>query len=142
MQVEEGVRTRVKSPLTGAMIRAMEAGAAGLGKGGRILWIGVALSYLLMARASELFAGGGGKYDETDCPQGKDVDFSRGNTQLGAGERATRTEWNPAQRIQRRPGTEGGSLGENERRGEEREKEEAGAVELLTELLGGYEGRG
>jgi len=40
---------------------------------GRVLWIGIALTYLLMLRGEELFGRGSGKVHEVPCLKRGDV---------------------------------------------------------------------
>ena len=56
-QVEARNQTRVSRPLTWEMIRVMEETIGEWGVGGTITWIGLALSYPLLLRAAEGFAG-------------------------------------------------------------------------------------
>ena len=82
-------RTRhgVRRPLTWEMIRVMEESIGAWGVGGRIVWIGLALTYQLLLRASELFAEEGGKVQEVHCLRRGDVAFFGKGVQLGPGRR-------------------------------------------------------
>ena len=78
-------QTRVKRPLTWEMIRVMEESIGAWGVGGRIAWIGLALTYQLLLRTSELFADKGGKVHEVCCLRRGDVAFFEKGVQLGPG---------------------------------------------------------
>ena len=51
-----GFRHGEMRPLTWEIIRVMEESMGAGGVGGRIAWIGLALTYQLLLRGSELFA--------------------------------------------------------------------------------------
>ena len=55
--------------------------------GGRTVWIGLALTYLLMFGASELVAEGGGVFHEVYYPRRSDVTFFREDHQLSGARR-------------------------------------------------------
>ena len=57
---EAGNQARVRRPLTWEMIRVMEESIGAWGVRGRIVWIGLALTYQLLLTASEVFAEEGG----------------------------------------------------------------------------------
>ena len=46
----------MRRPLSWEMLKEMEEAAKEWGVGGRVAWIGLALTYLLLLRASKLFA--------------------------------------------------------------------------------------
>ena len=56
--VEMGSQQKMRRPLTWGMLTEMQESVQAWGVGGRMLWIGLALTYFLMLRASELFANG------------------------------------------------------------------------------------
>jgi len=58
-QAESGVEQRIRRPLTWGMIMEMQRDVGAEGEEGRVLWIGLALTYLLMLRSEELFDRGG-----------------------------------------------------------------------------------
>ena len=61
-------------------------GDEGIGEKVRgVLWIGIALSYLLMLRAEELFGTGKGEVHEVRCLQRRDVAFFKGDKQILGG---------------------------------------------------------
>ena len=53
--------------------------------GGRVVWIGLALTYLLLLRASELFAEDDGRVHAVYCLRGGDVVFYAGERQVEGG---------------------------------------------------------
>ena len=52
---------------------------------GSVTWIGLALSYLMLLRISELFAEDDGKVHATYSLRGEDVSFYAGKRQVGGG---------------------------------------------------------
>ena len=68
------------------MVKGMEEVAESWGVGGRIAWIGFALTYLLLLRASELYAEDDGKVHAVYCLRGRDVAFFVGERQVKAGD--------------------------------------------------------
>ena len=82
---EGGNQARVRRPLTWEMIRVREESISSWGVGGRIVWIGLALTNQLLLRASELFAEERGKVHEVYCLRTGDVDFFEKGVQLGPG---------------------------------------------------------
>ena len=84
--VEGGYQQRVRRPLTWEMVKGMEEVAQSWGVGGRIAWIGLALTYLLLLRASELYAEDDGKVYAVNCLKGRDVAFFAGERQIMAGD--------------------------------------------------------
>ena len=137
--VEMGSQQRVRRPLTWGMLTGMQESIPSWGEGGRVLWIGLALSYFLMLRASELFAKEKGVYHKVYCLRRGDVAFFRDNEQLGEG------------RIQEANKVEvrfRGSKGDQGRKGAVLVRtrsglgggEEGGAVGLLVELFKMYKG--
>ena len=60
----------------------MEEAAKEWGVGGRVAWIGLALSYLLLPRVSELFAEDDGRVRTVYCLRGEDVAFYTGERQV------------------------------------------------------------
>lgn len=140
-QVEEGVQQKIRRPLSWGIITEMQGEAAEWGEGGRVLWIGFALSYLLMMRASELFTGEGGRANGAFILTRGDVAFFNGDQQMmGEGRRGAdkiEVRFTASKGDQDRKGAilvrvKGG-------RGAERDE---GAVGLLAELFESYEGEG
>ena len=60
----------------------MEEAAKEWGVGGRVAWIGLALAYLLLLRASELFAEDDGRVHAVYCLRGGDLAFYAGERQV------------------------------------------------------------
>ena len=58
-----------------------------LGVGGTVVWIGLALSYFLVLRASELLAGEKGEFHSIYCLRSRGVAFFINNEQLGESRR-------------------------------------------------------
>ena len=101
-----------------------------------MLWIGLALTYLLMLRASELFAEKDGKIHEVYCLCRGDVAFFEGDKQLEGPERVRADKIE----VQMR-----GSKGDQGRKGAVMVRERGranGAVELMLELFGIYGSEG
>ena len=71
--VEKGTQQRVRRPLTWGMPTTMQESISSWGVGGRVVRIGLALSYVLMLRASELFAGEKGEFQSIYCLRRGDV---------------------------------------------------------------------
>ena len=83
--VESGSQQRLRRPLTWRMLAGMERGSQEWGMGSRVMWIGLALTYRLLLRASELFAEENGVFHELYCLRRGDVAFFRRGRQLGRG---------------------------------------------------------
>jgi len=135
--VEKGSQQRVRRPLTWGMLTGMQENVPSWGVGGRVMWIGLALSYFLMLRASELFAGKKGVYHKVYCLRRGDVAFFRDNEQLGEGKRQ---EANKVEvRFRGSKGDQGrkGAVVVRTRTGLGGEGK-GGAVGLLVELFGMY----
>lgn len=64
------------------MLRGMEGAGKDWGVGGRVAWIRLALSYLILLRVSELFAQDDGKVHAVYCLRGKEVEFYAGERQM------------------------------------------------------------
>ena len=62
--MEGGNQQRVRRPPTWKVVKGIEEVAESWGAGGRIAWIGFTLTYLLLLRASELYA----EDDRKDTP--------------------------------------------------------------------------
>ena len=60
--VEKGTQQRVRTPLTWGILTRIQDSVPSWKVGGRVTWIGLALSYFLTLRASELFAGEEGEF--------------------------------------------------------------------------------
>ena len=88
--VEKGTEQRMRRPLTWGMLTRMQESVPSWGVGGRVMSIGLALSYFLMLRASELFAGEKGEFHSIYFLWRGDVAFFRNNERLGEGRRRTR----------------------------------------------------
>ena len=81
--VEKGTQQRVRRPLTWGMLTEVQEIIPSRGVGGRVVWIGLALSHFLMLRASELFTAEKGEFPTIYCLRRGHVVFSRNNEQLG-----------------------------------------------------------
>lgn len=130
--VEKGSQQRVRRPLTWGILTRMQESVPSWGVGGRVVWIGLALSYFLMLRASELFAGEKGEFHSIYCLRRGDVAFFRNNEQLGEGRRQE------ADKVEVRFR---GSKGDQGRKGAvivRTRGEGGGAVGLLVELFSMY----
>ena len=71
----------MRRPLSWEMLKRMEAAAKEWGVGGRVAWIGLALTYLTRLGASELFAEDDGILHAVYCFRGRDVAFYAGEWQ-------------------------------------------------------------
>ena len=67
------------------MLKEMEEAAKEWGVGGRMAWIGLTLAYLLLLRASEVFAEDDGRVHAVYCLRGGDVAFYAGERQVEEG---------------------------------------------------------
>ena len=83
--VESGSGQRLRRPLTWRMLAAMEGCSQEWGMGVRVTWIGLALTYLLLLRASAIFAEQNRVSYELHCLRRGDVAFFRRGRQLGRG---------------------------------------------------------
>lgn len=133
-QVGEGVQQRIRRPLSWGMITEMQREAAGWGQGGRVLWIGLALSNLLMLRASELFAGAGGKVNEEYILRRGDVAFFRGTEQVMGARRREADKVEARFRASKGDQQRKGAILVRVRWGKGAQRDE-GAVGLLAELF-------
>lgn len=72
-----------------SMVPEMEGGSQGWGLGGRVIWIGRALTYLLLVRASKLFVEENGPVHEVYCLKRGDVSLWWGGVaaEMGGGKR-------------------------------------------------------
>lgn len=59
--VEVGNQPRLRRPLTWEPVKELERCAVDSGVGGRVMWMGLALSFILLLQASELLCGGCGE---------------------------------------------------------------------------------
>ena len=66
------------------MLEEMEEAAKEWGVGGRVAWIGLALTYLLLLRASELFVEDDGRVHAVYCLR-ENVAFYAGERQVEGG---------------------------------------------------------
>ena len=83
--VEEGTQQRMRRPLSWETLKYMKEAAKEWGVGGRVAWIGLALTYLLLLRASELFAEDDGRVHAVYCLRGGVVAFYAGERQVEGG---------------------------------------------------------
>ena len=83
--MEGGTQQRVRRPLSWEMSKRMERAAKELGVGGRVAWIGLSLTYLILLRVSELFAEDDGSMHIVYCLRGGDVAFYAGERQVEGG---------------------------------------------------------
>ena len=83
--VEGGTQQRMRRPLSWEMLKGMEEAAKEWGMGGRVVWIRLVLTYLLLLRASELFAEDDGRVDAVYCLRGGNVAFYAGERQVEGG---------------------------------------------------------
>ena len=83
--VEEGTQQRMRRPLSWEMLKEMEEAAKEWGVGGRVAWIGLALTYLLLLRVSELFAEDDGRVHAVYGLRGGGVAFYAGERQVEGG---------------------------------------------------------
>ena len=79
-----GSQQKVRRSLTWGMLTDMQESVQAWGVCGRVLWIGLALTYFLMLRASELFANGKGVFHKIYCLRRGDVAFFKDNEHLVA----------------------------------------------------------
>ena len=119
---KRGTRHGVRRPLTWEMIRVMEESIGAWGAGGKIVWIGLALTYQLLLRASELFAEEGGKVQQVQFLRRGDVAFFEKGVQMGPG---------------RREATDTVEIRSKGRKGDQGRK---GAVAVRTQGFGGVGG--
>ena len=73
---------KVRRPLAWGMITKMQESSQAWGVGGRVLWIGLTLSYFFKLRASELFVKEIVVFHKVYCLRRRDVSFVRDNEQL------------------------------------------------------------
>ena len=83
--VEGGTQQRMRRPLSREMLKEMEEAAKEWEVGGRVAWIGLALTYLLLLRASKLFTEDGSRVRAVYCLRGGDVTFYAGERQVEIG---------------------------------------------------------
>jgi len=133
-QAEAGLEQRVRRPLTWGMITEMQPEFKGEGERGRVLWIGLALSYLLMLRSEELFDRGKGKVHEVHCLQRRDVAFFKGNEQLMGDKRKEADKVEVRFRGSKGDQEQKGAVLVRIKGGSGMERDE-GAVALLVELF-------
>ena len=74
-----GSQQKVRRPLTWGMLTEMQESVQAWGVGRRVLWIGLALTYFFMLRASELFVNGKGVFQKVYCLRRGDVAFFKDN---------------------------------------------------------------
>ena len=85
--VEKGPQQRARWPLTWGTLTRMQESVPYWGVGGRVVWIGLALSYFVMLRASELFTEEKRDFHGIYCLRRGDMVFFRNTEQLGQGRR-------------------------------------------------------
>ena len=138
-QVDQGVRRRVRLPVTWSMLRDSEDVIQSRGAGGRVMWLCLSLSYFLITRADEMFASSAGVVHPVHCLTRRDVAFFQGSQQLEY------RHWRQADRIEVRFR---GHTGDQEQAGDVRARTrdevhgprsgyraDGGAVALMVELL-------
>lgn len=76
------MRCRVRRPLSRGILRGMEGASKEWGVSGRVEWILLALSYLRLLWASELFAEDNGRVHTVYCSREKYVAFYAGKRQV------------------------------------------------------------
>ena len=137
--VEAENQTRESRPLTSEITRVMEEGIGEWGVGGRIVWVGLALTYQLLFRASELYAEEGRKVHEVYClRRGDRCSLLRERGAPGAGKEEG--SGHCGCRLQ------GGERGPGEKRGGHRDKGsrgdgEAAGGEWMVKLVEHYRGK-
>ena len=72
---DQGIRHRVRLPVTWKMLLEGERLIPEWGVGGRVLWLCLSLSYFLIARSDEIFASSSGQVHPAHCLTRKDVAF-------------------------------------------------------------------
>lgn len=72
---EEGTQQQVWKSLTWGMLNRMEVPVRNWGVGGKVNWIGLALTYLMLLRASGLFAEDDEKVHDIYCLIGEGAAF-------------------------------------------------------------------
>ena len=75
------------------MLEEMEEAAKEWGVGGRVAWIGLALTYVLLLRASELFVEDDGRVHAVYGLRGGDVAFYAGERQMEGGSSGGTFQW-------------------------------------------------
>ena len=91
--VEGGTQQRMRRPLSWEMLKEMEEAAKEWGMGGRVVWIGLALTYLLLLRASELFAEDDGSVHAVYCLRGGEWHSMRESGRWKEGAARGSTRW-------------------------------------------------
>ena len=81
------VRPKVRKPLSWEMLIAGREAVEQMGATGNLVWKGVALSYLLLCRASEIWAHGNGLVHSEFCLTRGDITFCNGPTRLFGSDR-------------------------------------------------------
>ena len=83
------LRAQVRLPLTWALLSQGKQVVAIMVDGGHIMWLGLALSYFLLCRASELWAYADGKNHPEFCLTCNCFTLFRGEVQVAFDNRAT-----------------------------------------------------
>lgn len=83
-----GKKTQVRLPLTWSILAHGYLTVTGLREGGDVMWFGLALSYFLLCRASELFAYANGLVHPEFCLTRDCLTFFRGEDQVKIEDRA------------------------------------------------------
>lgn len=94
LHIDQGIRHRVRLPVTWKMLLEGERLIPAWGVGGRVLWLCLSLSYFLIARSDEIFASSSGQVHPAHCLTRKDVAFFRGDIQLDY------THWRQADTVE------------------------------------------
>lgn len=133
------VRPKVRKPLTWEMLIAGREAVEQMGETGSLMWKGLALSYLLLCRASEIWAYGNGLVHSEFCLTRGDIAFCNGPTRLVGSDRrrADRVEvlFRASKADQKRVGA---TITRTRVRTNDTERwggEDCGAVEILLDLF-------
>lgn len=81
------IKPRTRKPLTWEMLEAGRGVVEGMGNAGQLIWKGLALSYLLLCRASEIWAYETGLVHSEFCLTRQDLEFFGGVGRLAWGNR-------------------------------------------------------
>ena len=83
-----GKKAQVRLPLTWSMLAQGYLTVSEFKEGGRVMWLGLALTYFLLCRASELFAYADGLVHPEFCLTRNSLTFYRGTERVGIEDRA------------------------------------------------------
>lgn len=81
--VEAGNQPNVRRPLPWEMVKKMKGCTMERGFGGRVVWMGLTLSYLLLLRTSELFTDYRGEFTKNIAGGGEILRFPREDSGKG-----------------------------------------------------------